>query len=195
MEKHPVVVRDETIRAVLVGLYLLALFAVLLFSNRPLLIGNMPNVVAGMAIPPGSARADASAVLDGYAVHVPKLRHAALALARLGLVREVPFDETAPRPLSFGYSIIETDILGMPFWFRSDDGYIVYDETPDEFRTLQVMPQNLRALRITATDTLPWWQMPWWAHLWGWAFVLAGGALGLFELGAVRRRREAEGLI
>ena len=195
MEKHPVIVRDETIRAVLVGLFLTALFMVLLFSNRPLVIGNMPNVVAGMKIPAANARADASEILDGYAVHVLKLRHPALLWQRLGFARDVAVVQTAPRPLAFGYSIIETDILGMPFWFRADDGYIVYDETPNEFRTLPVLPQNLKALGITTSDALPTWQMPWWSHLWGWLFILAAVGLGLFQLGAIRRRRIVEGMI
>ena len=195
MDKHPVVVRDETIRAILVGLFLTAIFVVLFLSNRPLVIGTMPNVVTGMPIPPANARPDASALLDGYALHVPKMRHSALILQRLGLTHDGPVDETAPRQLSFGYSIVETDILGMPFWFRAYDGYVVYDETPYEFRTLPVLPENLNALRITAADTLPGWRMPWWSHLWGWLFVLAGGGLGLFQLGAIRRRRGVEGII
>lgn len=195
MEKHPVIVRDELIRAILVGLFLTAIFIVLMFSNRPLVIGNMPNVIAGMPIPAAKARPDASEILDGYAVHVIKLRHPALILQRLGLVKPFTHDETVVRPIAYGYSIIETDILGMPFWFRPDDGYVLYDETPNEFRTLKVLPQNLEALAITAPDTLPLWRMPWWSHLWGWLFVLAAGGLGLFELGAVRRRRVVEGII
>lgn len=195
MDKHPVVVRDETIRAILVGLYLTAIFAVLLTSHRPLIIGNLPNVVAGTRIPIDKARSDATQILDDYAIHVLKLRHAPVILQRFGLARDVVMDETAPRPLAFGYSILETDILGMPFWFRADNGYVVYDETPNEFRELPVLPQNLKALGISVQDTMPTWQMPWWAHLWGWLFVLAAVGLGFFQLSAIRRRRVVEGMI
>lgn len=196
MDKHPVIVRDETIRAILVGLYLTAIFLVLFTSNRPLIIGNLPNVVAGTRIPLDKARSDATRILDDEAIHVMKMRHAPLILQRLGLARdEVVVDETAPRPLAFGYSILENDVLGMPFWFRADNGYVIYDETPDEFRVVPVSPENLKALGITQPDTMPTWQMPWWQHLWGWLFVLAAIGLGLFQLGAIRRRRVVEGII
>ena len=195
MDKHPVVVRDELIRAILVGAFLVAVFITLLLSNRPLIIGNMPNIVAGTSIPQPAARADASAVLDDYAVHVPKLRHAALVLQRFGLARDVPVDEAAPHPLAFGYSIVETDILGMPFWVRTDQGYVIYDETPYEFRAVPVLPVNIKALGISVADTTPGWQLPWWSHLWGWLFVAAVGGLGLFQLGAIRRRRQVEDMI
>lgn len=193
--KHPVVRRDEKIRSALIGVYVIVLIATIGLSERPIPIGNSPWVMPGTPIPKGSGRVGIATMLDDYGVHIPKFAHVPLLVQRAGLTPVAAAPNAADAALAFGYSIVETDILGLPFWFRTDEGHVIYYETPGDYVTVEASDYNLKATGILATTPLASQRFAWWEHLWGWLFVVAAGGTALFELGALRRRREAEGLI
>jgi len=50
-------------------------------------------------------------------------------------------------------------------------------------------------VKIPTAKPLNDWDFPYWQHMWGWLWLSGLIGIGLFELGALRRRREALGLI
>lgn len=190
--KDPVVARDDTIRSVVLGVIVLAAIGVWMFSERALVIGARSWVMEGAPLsstPPNYTR-----ILDEYGVHLPKSQHTPVSMlrARVHLPEAV---EVAPNVMHFGYSIVETSVFGAPYWARKDDGYVIYYETPYEFVYAPVTDDYLRQVKIPGPKPLSSQWFPWWAHFWGWVFPIALAGWGWFELGAMRRRREAEGLI
>ena len=193
--KEPVVRRDDGIRSALLGIGVMALGLTIGLSERPLIIGNMPDIVTGESAT--ATRPDAARIIDEYGVHVLKLRHPPLLL---GLAAVVVRDGSDPkkhetRPLHFGYSLIETDLLGMPFWVRRDLGEVLFYDEAQEFVAVEANDYNLKSMGMTPGTPITEQGFAWWTHLWGWLFVAAAGGYGLFELGATRRRRTAEGMI
>lgn len=190
-DKDPVVRRDEAIRSGLIGTLVVLLVATIGLSERPLIIGNQPYVMAGIAATP--TRPDAQAIMDRFGIHTLKLRRRPLLL-----LNRPPPPPPAPAglpPLRFGYAIVETDVLALPFWFRRDDGNVLFYETPRDYVSVEANAYNLHSMGVTPAVPVERQGFAWWSHLWGWLFVAAAAGIGLFELGAVRRRREAEGMI
>ena len=194
-KKHPVIKRDETIRSVLLGMLVLGVVAVLLLSDRPLIIGDRAWVMPGDEIPAGKGPANFNRSLDTFGVHIIKARHRPSFAPKTALPAEREQSYELPTTLRFGYSIIETDILGMPFVPRKDFGHVIYMETPTEFIAAPITDDYLKQMKFPADKPLGLLGFPWWNHLWGWLFVIAAIGIGWFELGALRRRREALGMI
>jgi hypothetical protein len=196
-DSDPIIARDGILRSVILSVIVLYAAIVLLFSDRPLLIGSKPWIMPGASIKLARAPRGYLEALDQYGVHSPKLRHPPLYMLRAPVLRP-----PSPNPipveidtLHFGYSIVETSILGAPYWLGKDDGYVVYYEMPDEFVYAPVTDDYLRQVKLPGPKPLSSQSFAWWAHVWGWVFPLALGGWGWFEIGAMRRRREALGLI
>ncbi|MDO7842530.1 hypothetical protein [Sphingomonas immobilis] len=192
--KDPVVARDDTIRSAILGVIVLAAIGVWMFSERPLFIGARSWVMQGVEVRPGGVSPHYARMVDEYGVHLPKSRHTPVSLLR-ARVRLPEAVEAIPTDMHFGYSIIETSVLGAPYWARKDDGYVIYYETPTEFVYAPVTDDYLARVKIPAPKPVSSMSLPWWEYLWGWLFPLALAGWGWFELGAARRRREAEGII
>lgn len=193
--KDPIVRRDDGIRSGVLGVGVLVLVVTIGLSERPLVIGNMPDIIAGESAT--ATRPDAVRIIDEYGVHVLKLRHRPLLYggAPVAALTEPDPEPNAAQPLRFGYSLIETDILGMPFWVRRDMGPVLFYEQPRDFVAVEANAYNLKSMGVTPKVPVAQQGFAWWGHLWGWLFVASAAGYGLFELGATRRRREAEGMI
>jgi hypothetical protein len=188
----PIVARDGKIRSAILGVIVLYAVAMLLFTNRAVLIGSRPWIMPGESIPLSQAPAGYLDALDQYGVHSPKLSHGPLYPQRAPRVERRPL---APDRLHFGYSIIETSILGAPYWYSKDDGNVVYYETLREFVYAPVNEDYMRQIKLPGPMPLSRQSFAWWRHVWGWIFPLGLAGWGWFELGAMRRKRAAEGLI
>lgn len=193
----PIVARDQHIRSAILGVIVLYAAAVLLFTDRAVVIGSRPLVMPGASIPVSAAPKGYVDALDQYGVHSPKLAHSPFYLARKPGIAPPPVERApiAVERLHFGYSIVETSILGAPYWYSKDDGYVVYYETLREYVYAPVTDDYMRQVKLPGPTPLSRQSFPWRRHVWGWIFPLALAGWGLFELGATRRRREAEGLI
>lgn len=187
--------RDNAIRNGLIGAGILAFALTIGLSERPLLIGNMPYVIPGAKAV--ATRNDAAKIIDDYGVHILKLRHPPMLFHGLvnAIAPIITRQQNGVPALKFGSSIVETDVLGMPFWVRSDGGTVLFYETPGEYVTVEANAYNLKSMGVTPVIPVEQQRFPWWTHLWGWLPVAAAGAYGLFELGAIRRKREADGMI
>jgi hypothetical protein len=196
MLDEPVVARDAKIRSAILGLIVLYAVAMLLFTNRAILIGSRPWIMPGASIPLGRAPVGYLDALDQYGVHSPKLSHSPFYLSRMPVpVPRIERRPLAPDRLHFGYSIAETSILGAPYWYSKDDGYVVYYETLHEFVYAPVNEDYMRKVHLPGPMPLSGQAFPWWRHVWGWVFPIALAGWGWFELGAMRRKRAAEGII
>ncbi|MDF0489702.1 hypothetical protein PX554_16330 [Sphingomonas sp. H39-1-10] len=182
----PIVARDQHIRSAILGVIVLYAAIVLMVTDRPVVIGSRALVLPGASIPVSAAPKGYVEALDQYGVHLPKQGHAPALAERAPLTVE---------RLRFGYSIVETSILGAPYWYRKDDGYVVYYETLREYVYAPVTDDYMRKVGLPGPKPLSRQSFAWWEHVWGWVFPLALAGWGLFEIGAARRRREAEGLI
>lgn len=196
-KKHPTIKRDETIRSVLIGVFVLATASVILLSERPLIMGVRSWVVPGAPLTHGTGPADFADTVDDFGVHVPKVRHRPLfAVATPAPTAEQVSAEYQQRSaLGFGYSIREFDLLGMPFVPYREYGRVIYYESPREFAAVSATDDYLKQINVPAAASDNLWAFPFWRHMWGWLFALGLVGIGLFELGAARRRREALGLL
>ena len=191
--KHPVIVRDMRIRAALLVALVVALTVVGFLTHRAGIIGDRSWVIAGDPLPEGVGPPNFRDSIDGFGLHIMKIGHPSMLDQQLRLMKRAPA-APGPSPLRFGYSILETDILGMPFVPRSEYGHVIYYETPEEFVIAPATDDYLKQIRIPSKP-LSAWNFAWWRHLWGWLFVIALLGIAWFELGALRRKREALGLI
>jgi len=190
----PRVRRLAVIRNVAFGLVVIWFWAALLLSEKPLVIGRTPLVMQGQEMPARILPPDYLDSLDQYGLHQIKLGHPPLIGGGRRTFEAV--GETAPRgtPTRLGYSIVETDIIGMPFWYTRNIGPVIYYETKDEFVCAPVTDDYFRQLKIPAPrlDSLHW---PWWNHIWGWLYVLALAATGWLAWRVNEGKREALGII
>ena len=195
--KHPTIKRDETVRVVLLIVIGLVFGTVFLLSDRALIIGNRSAVIRGQAVTASAVSAGFVHSLDEYGVHIPKVGHVPIVTpsAFAGPARDLPATPDAVRTLRYGYSVNELDILGMPFIPRKEYGVLLYYETPQEFVGVPAVDYNLRMAGVSGTAPQSAWDFALWRYMWGWLFVVALLGLGFFELGALRRRRDALGLI
>ncbi|MES2057244.1 MAG: hypothetical protein V4564_15020 [Pseudomonadota bacterium] len=191
MQEDETLKRDGTIRAILLGILILAIATTIVLSKRPVFIGLQSGVVPGAPIADRDLPPDYARAMDGYGVHILKL----------GRQRKIPMgvpisDLTDEKPrLKFGYSFYERDVLAMPFLVRKQHGHVIYYENDAEFVVVPVTDDYLRQVRIKTAKPLDDGDFPLWPHAWGWLFVIAIGGIGLFELGAQRRRREISGIM
>lgn len=182
----PIVARDQSVRSLILGVIVLYAVLVLACTDRAVPIGSRALVMPGVSISVAAAPRGYVDALDQYGVHLPKNggRPRVSERAPLGVER-----------LHFGYSIVETSILGAPYWYASDDGYVIYYETLREYVYAPVTDAYMRQVKLPGPTPLSRQSFAWWRHVWGWIFPLALAGWGLFEIGATRRKREAEGLI
>lgn len=193
--KHPVIQRDDTIRSILLGLFVLALALAVVLSDRPLFYGSQDDVIPGSPLPGSKLPADFIRIVDNYGLHIPKFRRRPL----LSLDRDPPAPSIDSRddatPVRFGYSIIEGAAAGLPFRAATERGHVLYYETPREFVVMPVTDDYLRQVGVPMSKPLDAGDYSFWPHRWGWLFVIAALGIGWFELRAQARRRDALGLI
>jgi hypothetical protein len=191
-KKHPVIKRDETIRSVLIGVVVVAAVFAILLSDKPLGLTNRPWVDPIAEIP---ARADLPEVkrfIQNWAYFVPKANHTPLFAV---LDRRPRKAEGEPKPM-LGYSIREVTAAGLPMLSYKELGYVLYLEREGNFQMVPLDESGLNLLASkTGTHLETGYFFPFWNHFWGLLFLVALGGIGLFELGALRRRREALDLI
>jgi hypothetical protein len=191
-KKHPVIKRDETIRSILIGVVVLAAAFAILLSDRPLGLTNRPWVAPVAAIPARADLPEMRRFIQNWAYFVPKANHTPLFAV---LDRRPPKAEGEPQPM-LGYSIREVTAAGLPMLSYKELGYVLYLERDGNF---QMVPMDEAGLNLLATKTgghlETGYVFPFWEHFWGLLFLVALGAIGLFELGALRRKRDALGLI
>jgi hypothetical protein len=195
--KHPTIRRDEAIRVVLLVVIGLIFGTIFLLSDRALIIGDRSAVIRGPAVAASALSAGFVRAVDEYGVHIPKVGHIPIVTPSAfgGPPSGLPTTTDEVRTLRYGYSVNELDILGMPFIPRKEYGVLLYYETPGEFVGVPAVAYNLRQAGIPGTPPSGAWDFPLWRHMWGWLFVVALLGIGFFELGALRRRRDALGLI
>jgi hypothetical protein len=103
--------------------------------------------------------------------------------------------EGEPKPM-LGYSIREVTAAGLPMLSYKELGYVPYLEREGNFQMVPLDESGLNLLASkTGTHLETGYFFPFWNHFWGLLFLIALGGIGLFELGALRRRREALDLI
>ena len=191
IKDDPVIKRDATIRAVLLGILILGIATTIVLSRRPSVIGTRSGVLPGERIAERDLPPDYARMLDGYGVHILKLgrqRTIPMSVPITDLTDEKP-------PLRYGYSFYEKDLAGMPFIVRKQHGHVIYYENGGEFVVAPVTDDYLRRVGIKRTKPLDDGDFPLWPQMWGWLFVLAIGGYGLFELGAAGRRRAVTGIM
>jgi len=193
-QKHPVIQRDETIRSILLGVFVLVTAITIVLSDRVLFYGSRSKVIAGAALPKGGLPDDFIRTVDNYGVHIPKF--ARRPLLSIGAPAGPAYDTLSQAtPLRFGYSIREGAAIGMPFAAGTEHGHVLYYETPHEYVIAPITDDYLRQVKVPMAKPLDDGDYSFWPHRWGWLFVLALLGIGAFELGAQRRRRDALGLI
>lgn len=183
--------RDGKIRGAILGMILAYAVAVLSFTDRARLIGSRARILPGVSIPTASAPQGYAEALDRYGVHLPKRADSSMATSR----RADAAPLAPPERLHFGYSIVETAVLGAPYWYSTDDGHVIYYETLREFVYAPVSEAYMRKVHLPGPMPLSGQAFAWWRQLWGWVFPLALAGWGWFESGAARRKRAAEGVI
>ena len=192
--KHPVIQRDETIRSILLGVFVLVTAITLVLSDRVLFYGTRSKVIPGAIVPKGALPDTFKGTLDDYGVHIPKF--ARRPLLSIGAAPDQAYDTLAQAtPLHFGYSIREGAAIGLPFTATTEHGHVLYYETPHEYVIAPITDDYLRQVKVPMAKPLDAGDYAYWPHLWGWLFVLALIGIGAFELGAQRRRRDALGMI
>ena len=193
--KHPVIQRDDTIRSVLLGVFVLALALAVVLSDRPLFYGSQDDIIAGAPLPASKLPADFIRIVDDYGLHIPKLRRRPI-LSLEPDAPPAPIDDRAnATPVRFGYSIREGAAAGLPFRAWTDNGHVLYYETPREFVVAPVTDSYLRQVGVPMAKPLDAGDYSFWPHRWGWLFVIAAISIALFEWRAQARRRDALGLI
>ena len=191
-KKHPVIKRDETIRSVLIGVVVIAAVFAIFLSDKPLGLTNRPWVDPVAAIPARADLPELKRFIQNWAYFVPKANHTPLFAV---LDRRPPRAEGEPRPM-LGYSIREVAAAGLPMLSYKELGYVLYVEREGNFQMVPLDEAGLDLLTSkTGTHLEAGYLFPFWNHFWGLLFLVALGGIGLFELGALRRRREALDLI
>ena len=195
--KHPTIRRDEKIRVVLLIVIWLVFGTIFLLSDRALIIGNRSAVIRGQTVTASAVSAGFVHSVDEYGVHIPKVGHVPIVTPSAfgGPARYLPTTPDEVRTLRYVYSINELDVLGMPFIPRKEYGVLLYYETPQEFVGVPAVDYNLRMAGVSGSAPGSAWDFALWRYMWGWLFVVALLGIGFFELGALRRRRDALGLI
>ena len=186
MADDTIVVRDRYRRWGIVGMILLYMLAVLALTDRSLPFGRRALILPGASIATAAAPAGYADALDQYGVHLSKRGGA-------GPAQSAPL--APPDRLHFGYSVMETSILGAPYWVGRDDGDVVYYETLREFVYAPVSDDYMRKVHLPGPVPLASQHFAWWGHVWGWVLPIALGGWGWFEIGAARRKRDIEGVI
>ncbi|MGH6614253.1 hypothetical protein [Sphingomonas sp.] len=187
----PVIRRDAMIRGVLLGILILAIATTMVLSKRSRFIGDQSWVLPGAPIAYRDLPRDYVRVLDDYGIHILKL----------GRQRTIPAGAPFPvlgdekPPLRFGYSFYEKTVAAMPFIVRKQHGHVIYYENGAEFVVMPLNDEYLQRIGVKTAKPLDDGDFPLWPHMWGWLFVVAIAGVGLFELGAARRRREVTGIM
>lgn len=178
------------------GALVLALLGALLLSDRYWVASSRPTVdmLAEVKVPPELG--DMISVIDDSGIHIQRVpskaeQYIAIKRAEYGIDVPVPSyaNMSAPR---FGYSVRETTFLGMPFWYETQYGHVLFFSSDwgvvaaplTDIGQAALDKANGRDLRATS-------MIPWWNHVWGWLF-LAGLALAiwLWHRRTVRWREE-----
>jgi hypothetical protein len=79
----------------------------------------------------------------------------------------------------FGYSVRETTFLGMPFWYSTEYGHVLFFSSDWGVVAAPLNTVGQAALDKANGRDLRAGMIPWWKHLWGWLF-LAGLALAIW---------------
>ena len=187
----PVVKRDETLRAVILAVMVVALGLTMVLSRKPILMSDRAWISYVAPLP---AKADARMLaswIDNDGTVAWKYQH------RAGV--ELPALTPAAvkdAPLMVGYSLREKDAFGMPFAGLPDEGWVIYRDRGDYFETIALTQEGWDGIEKRAGEPFPihGWP-PLWKYYWGWLLFVALGLYGWFEAVAARHRREAAGVI
>jgi hypothetical protein len=178
------------------GALVLALLGALLLSDRYWVASSRPTVdaLAEVKVPPELG--DMLSAIDDYGIHIQRVpskaeQYIAIKRAEYGIDAPVPSYAHMSAP-KLGYSVRETTFLGMPFWYETQYGHVLFFSSDwgvvaaplTDIGQAALDKANGRDLRATS-------MVPWWNHLWGWLF-LAGLALAiwLWHRRTVRWREE-----
>lgn len=185
-------------RDFVLAVLVIALGAILLFSDRGWLLSDKRRMVTHVAEVPksgGPGLAELPSFVFNGGVHVPKDRSKFESLmlhVTAGQDRFAPTYEDSQQWPSLGYSVREWSLFGMPFGYFSEFNYVLYTQTARETVMVPLEERGMELLRKeVGRDLSDGFVYPFWRHLWGWLFV-AGVALWgwLYHRGVVRRRAE-----
>jgi hypothetical protein len=187
----PVVKRDETLRAVILAVLVVATGLTMVLSRKPILMSDRAWIAYVAPLP---AKADARVLaswVDNQGTVSWKYEHKA-GVELPALTPATPKDA----PLMVGYSLREKDAFGMPFAGLPDEGWVIYRDRGDYFETIALTQEGWDGIEKRAGEPFPihGWP-PLWKYYWGWLFFVALGGVAWFEAVAARHRREAAGVI
>lgn len=190
------VLRKEWALSLVCGALALVLLGALVFSDRYWVAASRPTVdeLAEVKVPPELG--DMIAAIDAYGVHIQRVhskaeQYIAIKRAQYGLGAEAPSYANMSAP-KFGYSVRETTFLGMPFWYTTEYGHVLFFSSDWGVVAAPLNPVGQAALdKANGRDLRATGMIPWWKHLWGWLF-LAGlaFAIWLWHRRTVRWRAE-----
>ncbi len=191
VQNDPVVKRDETLRAIILAVMVVATGLTIILSRKPILMTDRQWVAYVAPLP---AKADARVLaswIDSAGTIAEKFeRKPGVELPALTPA------SVKDAPLMVGYSIREKAAFGMSFAASEDEGYVIYRDRGDYFETIALTPEGWAGVEKRAGVQFPIHGIPpLWKYYWGWLFFLALAGYGWFEAVAARHRREAAGVI
>jgi hypothetical protein len=166
---------------------LLLLFVAMVFSGRPLLPTSMPRIREIAVLP-------ASAKLEPIRQYTEMGSGLLPYNAREQLDR-LPPSSDAPRPLKVGYSYREVSFLRLPFAAYTEFGIVTFVDTVGGYKICLLSPEQVKMLNEAAGRDFSKIGLQAWRHVWGWFFLLGGGALGILHMRRMARWREIHGII
>lgn len=180
----------------------IALAAILLFSERGWVLSDQRRVVSHVADIPtdsGPGLADLPYFVFRGGVHVP-VDHSKFESLMLrvttGQARFEPTLQDRQKWPSLGYAVREWTLFGMPFGYFSEMNHVLYTESPRETVMVPLGEEGLALLRKElGRDLTEGFVYPFWRHLWGWLFVVGIALWGWLYHRSVLKRREELGLI
>jgi len=191
VNNDPVVKRDETLRAVILAVMVVATGLTMVLSRKPILMSDRAWIAYVAPLPPKADARLLASWVDNQGTSSWKYEH------RAGV--ELPALTPATSkdaPLMVGYSLREKAAFGMSFAGLPDEGWVIYRDRGDYFETIALTQEGWEGIEKRAGEPFPiHGTPPLWRYYWGWLFFVALAGYGWFEAVATRHRREAAGVI
>lgn len=191
VHNDPVVKRDETLRAVILAVMVVATGLTMVLSRKPIMMTDRSWVSYVAPLPAKADKRVLASWIDNDGTVSWKYEHKP-GVELPALTPATP--ENAP--LMVGYSLREKDAFGMPFAGLPDEGWVIYRDRGNYFETIALTQEGWDGIEKRAGEPFPIHGIPpIWKYYWGWWFFIALAGIGWFELTAARHRREAAGVI
>lgn len=187
------------VRDSLLGMLIIALAGMLLFSDRYWFLANRPVVATAAEVPALPEIEDLVGMIDRAGVHIPREPGKAEQTWRRFLAaqgRLPPAAFTNQTPPRLGYMAREITFLGMPFGYYTEHGWALFTRSDWGTVAMPLSPAGIAMVdKAAGRDLREGFVFPFWNHIWGWVYVAALALWIWLRHRHVVRRREELGLI